>query len=165
MKAQCNAHKMKADVRTLDIGGMLGLHGVVVENLPVRACESCDEVVISGALLRTITLHVARMMIVDVDQLSGTEIRFLRKLLREPREAFARRIGVESTVLAAWEGSTALRSPMESYAVRSLVAGELLRSRTVSQPLVLEPTATRPNHARVAEAPYKLPASLVAVPA
>lgn len=139
--------KLHRAIATFDVGRIVGLPHVVVDNMRAFVCPEGHAPWFQGRHLDLLMKLLTTTMVVEVDILGGCEVQYLRKYLREPLTEFAQRLGVQRETLAAWEreATTELDAPT-SYAIRSLVA-RLLNQREHLR-LKIEPVASREGHRR-----------------
>ena len=80
-----------------------GLPNVWLENVEVRRCPLCNEHV--DVIPRVENLHraIGLAVVKKPSRLTGTEVRFLRKLLGYSGTDFAKPMGVDATVISKWE--------------------------------------------------------------
>lgn len=114
----CGKGKLIHRVIDHDVSGLLDMRKVVVSNLPALVCSKCGEVNMYGGVLEQIALLLAAS-IVSLPDLFPSEVRFLRKLIGDTQEEFARRLGVARATVNRWEkGEEPSRGP-DAYAIRS----------------------------------------------
>lgn len=84
-----------------------GLHSVILKDILLYRCTNCNAVVpeipAAGVLHRVIALRLAR----KTNLLTGSEIRFLRKVCGYSVNEFADVLGSSKTVVSKWEKSGA----------------------------------------------------------
>ena len=114
----CGKGKLVHRVIEHDVGGLLDMKKVVVSNLPALVCSKCGSVSMYGGILEQIALQLAAT-ILRLSELFPLEVRYLRKLVGDTQEEFARRLGVARITVNRWEkGEEPSRGP-DAYAIRS----------------------------------------------
>jgi DNA-binding transcriptional regulator YiaG len=93
---------------------------VSVEHLPALVCTKCGTVTVAGALLDAVANLLAALILKN-PALDAGEVRYLRKMVGDTQEEFARRLEVERATVNRWENSTAPISGPTAYAIRSHV--------------------------------------------
>jgi putative transcriptional regulator len=140
-----------------------GLPNVVLAGVQVRRCPACGYHEISLPRIAELHRTIAQAIIHKPTRLSGSEVRFLRKVLGWSGVDFARHIGVDPSTVSNWEndkdpiGSTSDRllrlmvafgSPVDDYSLEELTHIE--DKRTPPMEVRLAPKAR--GWARVPEA-------------
>ena len=80
----------------------IGLTNVYIENIPVYSCP-CGTNFASIFQVGKLNNLIAKELLKKPALLDGAEIRFLRKNLRLPAKAFAKKMGVAVTTFSKWE--------------------------------------------------------------
>ncbi len=120
-KIRCSkCRKGKLRLRRIDhnVGPLLDLPRVWVENMPALVCPSCEAVSIIGLILDEIAMRVA-VEILQLSSLPPIEVRFLRKLLGDTQDEFAARLSVDRVTVNRWENGSDDVSGPTAYAIRS----------------------------------------------
>jgi YgiT-type zinc finger domain-containing protein len=101
---KCESGKLATKEISYDLGPALGMKSVRVENLPALVCSSCGEVTVTGPVVEGVSLALAVLILqrVELDQI---EVRFLRKLLGDTQEEFAKKLCVERVTVNRWENA------------------------------------------------------------
>ena len=116
--SKCRKGKLRLKRIDHDVGPLLDLPRVWVENMPALVCPNCSAVSIIGPVLEEIAMRVA-VEILQLASLPPIEVRFLRKLLGDTQDEFALRLGVDRVTMNRWEnGSDNVLGPT-AYAIRS----------------------------------------------
>lgn len=105
---------------THDLGSLLGMTEVLVENYPALVCAKCKAVSHIGEVLSEVEMILAAM-ILDRGTIDHLEVRYLRKLLGYTQEEFAQKLGVERITVSRWENSETAISGTQALAIRSYV--------------------------------------------
>lgn len=114
----CGKGKLVHRLIEHDVGGLLGMKKVVVSELPALVCSTCGSVSMYGGVLEQISLLLA-VTILSSSELDPLEVRYLRKLIGDTQDEFARRLGVARITVNRWEqGDESLKGP-DAYAIRS----------------------------------------------
>jgi len=101
-----------------DVGPLLGMTEVLVENYPALVCPKCKAVSHVGEVLNEVEMTLAAFILQKgtIDQM---EVRYLRKLLGYTQDEFAQKLGVERITVSRWENSEAPVSGPQALALRS----------------------------------------------
>lgn len=118
--SSCGKGHLAEKMVSHDVGPLLGMPHVVVEHLPGLACSKCGAVTVPGAVLDAISMALAAL-ILRRPSLAATEVRFLRKLVGDTQEDFAKRLEVDRATVNRWENSVAAIRGTPAYAIRSHV--------------------------------------------
>lgn len=109
-----------------------GLDNIYLTNTPVLSCKHCDEEIISipnpPAILKSIAQEGILLKSMN---LTGSEIRFLRKTLLMDVTKFARIIGVDRVTLSRWENNHENHSKLADHSIRLAYAVRSRASNTV----------------------------------
>ena len=103
-----------------DVGSLLGMPHVMVENLPALVCWKCGAVTVTGAVLDAVA-NLLAALILKIPALYAGEVRYLRRMVGDTQEEFAKRLEVERATVNRWENSSAPISGTSAYAIRSHV--------------------------------------------
>ncbi len=103
-----------------DVGPLLGMPHVRVENLPALVCSKCGAVTVAGALLDSVS-NLLTALILKSPALDAGEVRYLRRMVGDTQEEFAKRLDVERATVNRWENSAAPIAGPTAYAIRSHV--------------------------------------------
>ena len=108
--------RVKKDYRFVESG----LDNVVLRNIEVDVCLKCGD---SPRIYRIneVFLAIAASLIAKPFELTGTEVRFLRKTLEVGIEDFARKLGVDRSHLSRVENGALAISRQTDRLVRTLV--------------------------------------------
>lgn len=137
-------------VARYDVGGLIGLHRVVLEDSTLSVCDRCGAVSVPGEVLERVMDGLAAFMAQRVPELAPAEARYLRKYLGATQEELSRRLGVHRTTVARWEvgegpvprdGSTALRA----LAALHLAGKDPSRARELERAFVDPPDEAPPR--------------------
>lgn len=116
----CGKGKLVHRIIEHDVGGLLDMKQVVVSNLPALVCTKCGSVSMYGGLLEQIALVLAAS-ILRSPEVFPLEARYLRKLVGDTQEDFARRLGVARATVNRWEQRGEPTRGPDAYAIRSHV--------------------------------------------
>ena len=116
----CGKGHLVEKVVAHDVGPLLGMPRVKVENLPALVCSKCGAVTVSGAALDAIANLLAALILKSAT-LDAVEVRYLRRLVGDTQEEFAKRLEVERATVNRWENATMPISGPTAYAIRSHV--------------------------------------------
>lgn len=103
-----------------DVGPLLGMPHVKVDHLPALACAKCGAVTVAGSVLDSIALMLATL-ILRRPSLAAAEVRYLRRMVGDTQEQFAKRLEVGRVTVNRWENSAAPIAGPPAYAIRSHV--------------------------------------------
>lgn len=117
---KCQEDRLVWRVIDHDVSDLVGLASVVVIGLKALTCSKCKAVVVPGYALDQISLEVASM-ILGQTELEPDEARFLRKLLGDTQEEFAKRLDMNRITVNRWERGEEPITGRDAYAIRSLV--------------------------------------------
>ncbi|HWG19429.1 MAG TPA: YgiT-type zinc finger protein [Terracidiphilus sp.] len=131
-----------------------GLDNVILKDIEVLVCDPCGSIVPRIPRLNDLMRTIAVAMIAKPSELTGPEVRFLRKFMDETIEGFARKLGVDRSHLSRIENESLGISRQTDRLVRALALihrTELLeklarlgRTESVLMQLEeIEPEATR----------------------
>jgi YgiT-type zinc finger domain-containing protein len=116
----CGKGHLAEKVVNHDVGALLGMPHVRVENLPALVCSKCGVVTVPGAILDSLSSLLAAL-ILKRPALDAGEVRYLRRMVGDTQEEFAKRLEVERATVNRWENSAAPISGPTAYAIRSHV--------------------------------------------
>jgi YgiT-type zinc finger domain-containing protein len=116
----CGKGHLAEKVVNHDVGALLGIPHVRVENLPALVCSKCGAVTVSGAILDSVSDLLAAL-ILKSPRLDAGEVRYLRRMVGDTQEEFAKRLEVERATVNRWENSPTPISGPTAYAIRSHV--------------------------------------------
>lgn len=108
----------RLETMTYDLGPLLGLVHVTVENMPLVKCQKCGSVSVFGGILEFAALSIAAEMLSRAE-LEPMEIRFLRKRLGYTQEDLAQHLGVDRATVNRWEAGPSRLVGTQAYALRS----------------------------------------------
>jgi YgiT-type zinc finger domain-containing protein len=120
----CGQGKLTFKAGKRDLGPLLGLKEVMVENLSAPSCPACGAVLVPGEVLELVSLAVAGSMLSQAE-LEPIEVRFLRKLLEYTQADLAEHLGVDRATANRWEQERGRLTGANSYALRSHVFMQL----------------------------------------
>jgi YgiT-type zinc finger domain-containing protein len=113
----CGKGRLAAKVVTYDLGPLLGMPKVKVENMPALVCSECEEVTVTGPVIDGVaTLLTATIL--GTPEMAGPEVRYLRKLLGDTQDEFAEKLQVDRVTVNRWENSMDPLPGISSEAVR-----------------------------------------------
>ncbi len=107
-----------------DVGPLLGMPHVGVENLHALVCSKCGALTVSGAVLDAVA-NLLAALILKSPALDAGEVRYLRRMLGDTQGEFAKRLEVERATVNRWENAVAPISGPTAYAIRSHVFFQL----------------------------------------
>jgi YgiT-type zinc finger domain-containing protein len=116
----CGKGHLAEKVVNHDVGPLLGMPHVRVANLPALVCSKCGTVTVSGAVLDPVANLLAALILKN-PALDAGEVRYLRRMVGDTQEGFAKRLEVERATVNRWENSTAPITGPTAYAIRSHV--------------------------------------------
>jgi DNA-binding XRE family transcriptional regulator len=116
----CEKGHLAEKVVKHDVGPLLGMPHVRVENLPALVCSKCETVTVPGAVLDAVA-NLLAALILKSPALDAGEVRYLRRMVGDTQEEFAKRLEVERATVNRWENATAPISGPTAYAIRSHV--------------------------------------------
>jgi YgiT-type zinc finger domain-containing protein len=120
----CGKAKLTFKTGKRDLGPLLGLNEVTVENLSAPSCPACGAVLVSGEVLELVSFAIAGSMLSQAE-LEPIEVRFLRKLLEYTQADLAEHLGVDRATANRWEQDGGRLTGANSYALRSHVFVQL----------------------------------------
>ncbi len=120
----CGKGKLSSTAGNRDLGPLLGLKEVTVENLSAPFCPACGAVLVPGDVLELVSLAVAGSMLRQAE-LEPIEVKFLRKLLEYTQADLAEHLGVDRATANRWEQEGGRLTGANSYALRSHVFVQL----------------------------------------
>ena len=116
----CGKGHLAEKVVDHDVGPLLGMPQVRVENLPALVCSKCGAVTVPGAILDSVSNMLAAL-ILRSPALDADEVRYLRRMVGDTQEEFAKRLEVERATVNRWENAATPISGPTAYAIRSHV--------------------------------------------
>ncbi len=129
----CGKGTLRPEVITHDVGHLLGLPSVVVDNLRSLVCSECGEITVEGGALDQVSLLLAAR-ILEQAALAPAEIRYLRRLLGYTQEQLAENLEITRATVNRWEAGDKPVTGLSAYAVRSHAFFKLRgRSQAVEQ--------------------------------
>jgi hypothetical protein len=140
--AKCGAGRLAAKQVTYDLGPVLGMTSVKVENLPVLACPKCDNVTITGPVVEGMSTLLAVAILKNPD-LGWMEVRYLRRMLGDTQEGFAQKLSVDRVTVSRWENSKEPITGITSEAIRLHAFTRLRPRNSIFESLAEELTATK----------------------
>jgi YgiT-type zinc finger domain-containing protein len=114
----CNEGRLVHRIIDHDVGDLLGLTQVKVNNLPALVCSHCGAVSMYGWALDEISFHIAGSVL-SSPELGGIEVRFLRKLLGDTQDELAQNLGVSRATVNRWENGVDGIKGTDAYSVRA----------------------------------------------
>lgn len=120
----CGKGKLTFKGGKRDLGPLLGLNEVTVENLSAPSCPTCGAILVPGDVLELVSLAIAGSMLSQAE-LEPIEVRFLRKLLEYTQADLAEHLGVDRATANRWEQEGGRLTGANSYALRSHVFMQL----------------------------------------
>ena len=120
----CGKGKLTLKAGKQDLGPLLGLNEVTVENLSAPSCPTCGAILVPGEVLDLVSLAIAGSMLTQAE-LEPIEVRFLRKLLEYTQADLAEHLGVDRATANRWEQEGSRLTGANSYALRSHVFVQL----------------------------------------
>jgi hypothetical protein len=116
----CGKGRLADKVVSHDVGPLLGMPHVKVEHLPALACAKCGAVTVGGAVLDAVSMLLAAVILRRAS-LEASEVRYLRRMVGDTQEEFAKRLEVDRATVNRWENSVAAITGTPAYAIRSHV--------------------------------------------
>jgi len=98
-----------------------GLDNVILKDIEVLVCKQCGSVVPRVARLNDLMRTIAVAVVAKPYELTGPEVRFLRKFMDETIEHFARKLGIDRSHLSRVENESLGISRQTDRLVRALV--------------------------------------------
>ena len=98
-----------------------GLDNVILKDIEVLACKQCGSVVPRVPRLNDLMRTIAVAMVAKPSELTGPEVRFLRKFMDETIEGFARKLGIDRSHLSRIENESLGISRQTDRLTRALV--------------------------------------------
>jgi hypothetical protein len=103
---------------------------VKVEHLPALACTKCGVVTVQGEVLDAVAMMLAALVLRRAS-LKAAEVRYLRRMVGDTQEEFAKRLEVDRATVNRWENATAPITGTPAYAIRSHVFFRLRHNNSV----------------------------------
>jgi YgiT-type zinc finger domain-containing protein len=103
-----------------------GLNSVILKDILVYHCTQCNEIVPEIPAVGVLHLVIARRLMFKTTLLTGSELRFLRKLCGYSVNEFAEIMGSSKAVISRWENQS-MHGEGTDRIVRLLVMSKLLR--------------------------------------
>jgi len=97
-----------------------GLDNVILKDIEVLVCNQCGSVVPRIPRLNDLMRTIAVAMVAKPSELTGPEVRFLRKFMDETIEHFARKLGIDRSHLSRVENESLGISRQTDRLVRAL---------------------------------------------
>jgi hypothetical protein len=141
-----------------DVGPLLGMPQVQVEHLPALVCAKCGAATVGGAVLDAVSMLLAAL-ILRRSSLQATEVRYLRKVVGDTQEEFAKRLEVDRATVNRWENAAAPITGTPAYAIRSHVFFRLRRKSTMIDAAAEAFVETGRSQKRTRRAVYRLDAA------
>jgi DNA-binding XRE family transcriptional regulator len=116
--AECGEGRLISKSIRHDVGALLGMKSVDVQNLPALVCNRCGAVSVPGAILDKLQLFLAAT-ILQRPTLGGYEVRYLRRMLGDTQEELATSLAVDRATVNRWENLEKLVEGTQAYAIRS----------------------------------------------
>jgi YgiT-type zinc finger domain-containing protein len=114
----CEKGHLAEKVVKHDVGALVGMSSVMVENLPALVCSNCGAVTVRGNTLDAVTYLLAAL-ILKRSVLDAIEVRYLRGLLGDTQEELAKSLDVDRATVNRWENSTTPITGTQAYAIRT----------------------------------------------
>lgn len=92
-----------------------GLKNVLLMNIPMYRCSSCDESEIEIPHMEELHLLLAFFIVFQPRLLQADEIRYLRKHLGYSQEEFASKLGVARGTVTRWEKGSAIARDRDKH--------------------------------------------------
>ena len=109
---------MADKIVSYDVGPLLGMPPVKVRHLPALTCTNCGAVTVDGAVLDAVSMLLAAQ-IMRRTSLEATEVRYLRKMVGDTQELFAKMMEVDRATVNRWENTATPIAGTQAYAIRS----------------------------------------------
>ena len=114
----CEEAALAPRVISHDVGALVGMKSVMVHHVTALVCPNCGAVSVPGETLDAISFLLASS-ILQQSALDAVEVRYMRRLLGDTQEEFARSIGVDRATVNRWENSGIPITGTQAYAIRS----------------------------------------------
>jgi len=114
----CSEGALRRQVVTHDVGALLGVESVTVENMPAAVCDRCGWVAVDGRLLDDISMGLAAF-ILSQPVIDPDEARYLRRLLGDTQEELAEHLNLSRATVNRWETDTKPLDGASAYALRA----------------------------------------------
>ena len=110
---------MKHDYRFTESG----LDNVVLKDVEFAKCEECGEEAVRIPRLNDLMRALALGVIAKPYELTGEDVRFLRKYLELSAAEFANILSVDKSTLSRWENGDQALGPQSDRLIRTVVLG------------------------------------------
>ncbi|MFB3812861.1 MAG: type II TA system antitoxin MqsA family protein [Terriglobales bacterium] len=100
-----------------------GLSNVVLEDIEFLRCKSCNTEVPRIPRLNDLIRAIALAVITKPYELTGEEIRFLRKYAERTAAEFAELLGVDASTLSRWENDQQKAGDQSDRLIRLIALG------------------------------------------
>lgn len=153
--SKCGKGKLRHKSVDYDVGHLVDMKRVFVENLPALVCPNCGAVSVEGKIVESITLLLA-VEILQRPEIAPLEARYLRKLVGDTQDEFAARLGVVRATVNRWENATADVIGPDAYAIRSHTFFRLRERSSVVEAVASAFTSEHPPPPRPKKGGYSL---------
>ena len=154
----CGEGRLTDKIVSHDVGALLGMPHVKVEHLPALACTKCGVVTVVGAVLDSVSLLLAAVILRRAS-LEASEVRYLRRMVGDTQEEFAKRLEVDRATVNRWENSAARITGTPAYAIRSHVFFRLRQKSAVIDAVSKAFVEPCPPQKRSKRAAYRIDAA------
>ena len=113
----CKQGHLRASLVTHDLGRLLGMVQVKVENMPALKCDRCGKITVTGPVIDGVSMLLAAHILSN-PRIGPYEVRFLRKLLGDTQDEFADKLSVDRVTVNRWENSDGDIEGITSEAIR-----------------------------------------------
>jgi len=157
----CGEGHLAEQVVTHDVGPLLGMSRVKVEHLPALACTKCGVVTVQGEVLDAVAMMLAALVLRRAS-LRAAEVRYLRRMVGDTQEEFAKRLEVDRATVNRWENATVPITGTPAYAIRSHVFFRLRHKSSVIEAVADAFVETGPAGKRSKQSTYRIDAATLA---
>ena len=131
----CGGTFRQGFIKAFDATTLLGYPVIVEGKVPALVCDQCRDFMAGGKLLALIVTVTSAHLLTGARQLSGDQLRFLRRnLFLNTQEDFAARLGISRRTLIRWEESASLGAEAD-FMVRAVCTPPLLERINVEDRL------------------------------
>lgn len=153
--SQCNQGEMVPGlVEDHDMSPFFGIDARLVRTKAL-ICNQCSAATLEGTVLEAAERSLVKLILRGTGPLSPKEVRFLRDFMGLSQAELGERLGVHRVSLARWETDSVPVGPLESFALRTMVAWHM-SDADLARAIA---TIPRPSPASPSE-PYRLEALL-----